>query len=116
MRSYAWWFSLRPFFLAPCLWLVRCTAPWGRARIRGMTIKERLHKLVDELSELEADDALRTLIARRKNGAVSSAQAKEPKKVGRLSFSGIGEGDPPDASERVDEFVGRAIDRRHPTS
>jgi hypothetical protein len=27
-------------------------------RIRAMTIKERLHKLVDELSEAEADEAL----------------------------------------------------------
>jgi hypothetical protein len=81
-----------------------------------MTVKERLHKLVDEFSELEANDALRILIERRKNGAVSSAPAKEPKKVGRLSFSAIGAGDPPDVSERVDEFVGRAIDRAHPAS
>lgn len=86
------------------------------AKIRGMTIKERLHKLVDELSELEADDALRILIERRKNGTAPSAQAKEPKKRRRLSFSGIGAGDPPDVSERVDEFVGLAIDKRHPRS
>jgi hypothetical protein len=39
-----------------------------------MTIKERLHKLVDELTELEADDALRILIARRKNGAPGSTR------------------------------------------
>ena len=81
-----------------------------------MTVKERLHKLVDELTELEADDALRILIARRKNGTASPARAKQPEKVGRLPFFGIGEGGPPDAARRVDEFVGRAIDRRHPAS
>ena len=86
------------------------------AKIWGMTIKERLHKLVDELSELEADAALQILIARRNNGAAPSAQAKQPEKVGRLPFFGIGEGGPPDAARRVDEFVGRAIDRRHPAS
>jgi hypothetical protein len=86
------------------------------AKILDMTVKERLHKLVDELSEFEADDALRTLIARRKNGTAPSTPAKEPKKVGRLPFFSIGEGGPPDAARRVDEFVGRAIDRRHPAS
>lgn len=30
-----------------------------------MTTKERLHELVDELSDLEADDALRLIEARR---------------------------------------------------
>lgn len=30
-----------------------------------------------------------------------------------LSFFGIGEGGPADASERVDEYVGRTIQRRH---
>ncbi len=30
-----------------------------------MTTKERLHEIVDELSELEADDALRLIEARR---------------------------------------------------
>jgi hypothetical protein len=34
----------------------------------------------------------------------------------RLSFFAIGEGEPVDASERVDDFVGRAIDRQHPAS
>jgi hypothetical protein len=36
-----------------------------------MTTKERLHKLVDELSEREADEALR-LIAARREGAFAS--------------------------------------------
>lgn len=31
---------------------------------------------------------------------------------GALSFSAIGEGSPPDASERVDEFVSKAVRRR----
>ncbi len=34
-------------------------------RIPFVTIKERLHKLVDELSESEADDALRYIAQRR---------------------------------------------------
>jgi hypothetical protein len=88
----------------------------GGATIRSMTVKERLHKLIDELSELEADDALRTLIARRKNGNANNGADGKANKRRRLSFSGIGAGDPPDASERVDEFVGLAIDKRHPRS
>jgi hypothetical protein len=35
---------------------------------------------------------------------------------GRLSFFAIGEGDPDDVSERVDEFVGRALVRRRTRS
>lgn len=33
-----------------------------------MTAKERLHQLVDELSEAEADDALRYVASRREGG------------------------------------------------
>ena len=33
---------------------------------------------------------------------------------GRLSFFAIGEGDPADASERVDELVSQALARRQP--
>ncbi len=53
-----------------------------------MTTKERLHELVDELSELEADDALRMLIARlntlQANGASSESDEEidEPVVVG----------------------------------
>ncbi len=36
--------------------------------IRPMTVKERLHLLVDELSEAEADDALRYVASRREGG------------------------------------------------
>ncbi|MGH8987579.1 MAG: CopG family transcriptional regulator [Acidimicrobiales bacterium] len=35
-----------------------------------------------------------------------------PPAAGRLGFFAIGEGEPTDASERVDEFVGKAITRR----
>lgn len=35
-----------------------------------MTTKERLHKLVDELSETEADETLRIVIARREGKVV----------------------------------------------
>jgi hypothetical protein len=36
-------------------------ASWADAKIRGMTIKERLHKLVDELSEAKAAETLSEL-------------------------------------------------------
>ena len=39
-------------------------------RIRLMTTKERLHKLVDELSETEADETLRFATARHEGGNV----------------------------------------------
>lgn len=35
-----------------------------------------------------------------------------PRSDGRLGFFAVGEGAPPDASERVDELVGRAVRRR----
>ncbi|HEY7960373.1 MAG TPA: hypothetical protein VID29_00490 [Solirubrobacteraceae bacterium] len=35
-----------------------------------MTTKERLHRLVDDLSEAEADDALRYMAGRRENPLV----------------------------------------------
>jgi len=38
--------------------------------IRPMTTKERLHKLVDELSEAEADETLRFATARHEGGNV----------------------------------------------
>ena len=39
-----------------------------------MTTKERLHKLVDELSEAEADDALLTLTHSHEHGGVFEDQ------------------------------------------
>ena len=49
-----------------------------------------------------------------KKGTALTPRAAQPKKVGRLPFFGIGEGGPPDVSERLDEYLGRAIDARHP--
>jgi hypothetical protein len=40
-----------------------------------MTVKERLHQLVDELSEAEADDALR-YVASRREGEESDSFAR----------------------------------------
>lgn len=41
-------------------------------RIAGVTTKERLHKLVDELSEQEADDALRYIAQRREDPVLAA--------------------------------------------
>jgi hypothetical protein len=95
-----------------------------------MTAKELVRKHLPRWSEEQAQRALQAAepdtggaggSSAAENGAASTVQAKrpkkkQPKKVGRLSFFAIGAGDPPDASRRVDEFVGRAIDRRHPAS
>lgn len=88
--------------------------PGCRARMGGMTIKERLHKLIDSLPD--TPEAERTLEAAEHILDSNSNGGTARKKAGRLSFSAIGAGDPPDASERVDEFVGLAIDKRHPRS
>ena len=82
-----------------------------------MTIKDRLHKLIDSLPDTPETERRLETIARElsSNGAGNGAVVKA-KKRRRLSFSGIGAGDPPDASERVDEFVSRAIDQAHPAS
>jgi len=39
---------------------------------RAVTTKERLHKLVDELSEQEADDALRYIAKRREDPMIAA--------------------------------------------
>lgn len=44
----------------------------SRGRIAGVTIKERLHKLVDELSEREADDALRYIANQRGDPVIAA--------------------------------------------
>lgn len=43
-----------------------------RLTIRGVTIKERLHKLVDELSDGEADEALRYIAQRRSDPVIAA--------------------------------------------
>ena len=64
------------------LWVevVKTEAPWRRARgvrIRGMTTKERLHKLVDELSEREAERAL-SLVEKEREDPVIAAFRDAP--------------------------------------
>jgi hypothetical protein len=81
-----------------------------------MTTREKAQKLLDELPEDELGPIVEILASRGKNGTASRAQAKQPKKVGWLPFFGIGEADPPDGAKRLDELLGRAIDRRHPAS
>jgi hypothetical protein len=44
------------------------------------------------------------------------SKATEPKKVGWLPFFGIGASDASDVSERFEEYLGIAIDKRHPRS
>lgn len=41
-----------------------------------MTVKERLHQLVDELSEAEAGDALRYVASRREDGEADPEAAR----------------------------------------
>lgn len=43
-------------------------------------------------------------------------QLPEPAPNGALSFFALGTGDPADASRRAEDFVGPAIDRRHPAA
>jgi hypothetical protein len=86
-------------------------APCDReAYNRGVTIKERLHKLVDELSDGEADEALRYIAERRSapvvaafrdapvddepvtsadEQAIAEVQADRDAGVGRISFAEI---------------------------
>jgi hypothetical protein len=61
-----------------------------------VTIKERLHKLVDELSDGEADEALRYMTERRSDPVVAAFRDAplddEPARVagvGRISFAEI---------------------------
>ena len=61
--------------------------------------------------------------ARRRGASIADvarkaidAQLPNPADGGRLSFFAIGEGGPEDASERVDHFVGRAVEDRNSDS
>lgn len=79
-------------------------------RIAAVITKERLHKLVDELSEREADDALRYIAQRREDpvmaafrdapehdepataadeGALAEVQADRAADVPRISYAEI---------------------------
>jgi hypothetical protein len=48
-------------------------------------------------------------------GAIEQ-QLPEPASNGTLSFFALGTGDPADAARHAEDFVGPAIDRRHPAS
>lgn len=83
-----------------------------------MTVKERVIKLIDSLpdtpeSERWLKSIAKDLSSTRTSNGTGSVKAK---KVGRLSFSGIGASDASDVSERFEEYLGRAIDARHPRS
>jgi hypothetical protein len=83
---------------------------------------ESLRSVSQALQELrepdtpETDRWLKSIAKDLSSSGNSNGAEIKAKKVGRLSFFGIGEGGPPDASERVDEFVGLAIDSAHPSS
>jgi hypothetical protein len=82
-----------------------------------MPIKELLHKLIDSLPDTpETERRLKSIATDLSANGAGNGSGVKAKKVGRLSFFSIGEGGPPDASERVDEFVARAIDQAHPAS
>jgi hypothetical protein len=86
----------------------------GATIAQRMTLKEHIHQLVDSL----ADDDDRLQAAERlleTNGSGNGAVVKAKKRK-RLSFSAIGASDASDVSERFEEYLGRAIDRRNPVS
>jgi hypothetical protein len=51
---------------------IHCRLGLARRTIGVVTIKERLHKLIDQLSEPEADDALRYIAQRRVDPMVAA--------------------------------------------
>lgn len=66
-------------------------------------------------------DARLRLEARRLGSSIADVardaierQLPQPSADGHLSFFSIGDGSPADASERVDEFVGKAVARGGP--
>ncbi len=68
------------------------------------------------------DDRLRRE-ARRRGVSIAELTRKalerelpEPPNNRELSFFGIGKGSPPDAAAHPEEYVGKAISRRHPAS
>ena len=84
------------------------------ATIPGMTLKEHIIELVQSMSD--DDDRLQAaerLLETDDSGNGSVVKAKKRK---RLSFSAIGASDASDVSERFEEYLGRAIDRRNPIS
>ena len=88
------------------------------ARILVMATREQLHQEFDALPATALANAQVVVkeSASAENASGLPSQSAHPTKVGRLPFFGIGEGGPPDVSERLDEYLGRAIDARHPRS
>ena len=66
----------------------------------------------------DVDDRLR-LEARRRGTSIAQVAREAieerlpPPAQGHLSFFGVGEGSPRDASQRVDELVTKSVRRRH---
>jgi hypothetical protein len=69
-----------------------------------MTTKERLHKLVDELSEAEADDALRYVASRREDPLIRRLESAplEDEEISAEEEAAAAEG-------RADVAAGRVI-------
>jgi hypothetical protein len=53
--------------LAEPLLRIRCGCAVARRYDLHMTTREQLHRLVDELTDAEAEDALRVMVARRED-------------------------------------------------
>jgi hypothetical protein len=67
-------------------------------------------------------DARLRLEARRRGSSIAEVareaierQLPQPSADGHLSFFSVGDGSPADVSERIDEFVGQALDRYRST-
>jgi predicted transcriptional regulator len=80
----------------------------------AICMKRTTVMLPDEL------DARLRLEARRRGVSIADVarhaieqELPQPADSGHLAFFAIGEGGPDDASERVDQLVRQAIDRRH---
>jgi hypothetical protein len=95
-----------------------------------MTVKERVIKLIVSLpdtpeAKLQLDD-IEHKLEPDGNGdgnadepvqhSDGDSDTSEPAKAKRLSFAAIGASGTADVSERFDEYLGLAIDRRHPRS
>jgi hypothetical protein len=78
-----------------------------------MPTREQLQKELDAVPDDQLDNA--QIVVLEPNGSGSGAVVKAKKRK-RLSFSAIGASDASDVSERFEEYLGRAIDRRNPIS
>jgi hypothetical protein len=82
-----------------------------------MTVKERVINLIESLPDTPENERwLKSIATDLSANGTSNGGSVKAKKVGRLSFSGIGASDASDVSERFEEYLGLAIDKRHPRS